>query len=544
MIDGAKQVFDLVLETIEQAVTVVHGIFNQIAKSIGKVLQALSFAFSWPAIVVLKDQIKGKINDGWNAVLEAPKGQPSQYDLAATASLAAIDAFRGMADQAFKQIKDRFSEKSVAQQRTQAVGDKNPAAGGSTGNWLQAKLGDNLLSERALPRPGAQTRAAAMPDIPTFDMPDGVIEELQGLIPRLAKIVTPDVAAHLRRIGDDLAPGSGLNVFTAAASAIIEVIRGVVDIAIELAREGLATLLKIIKCVLKAAREFADKTIKIPFISEFYERFVGGPLTILDLSALLVAVPLSLVIAATKLKDRHAELTPRALTGLSPRDAAFVVGAATGTAQVIWAGFSTAFELFNLYAEKRPTSDKGLTRVVLTINFFLLAIPLVTVRGLSLASEILAAPENRDHGQPDWIRVMRLWGPATMTAAIDFGAAAVKAWVLEAEDSGSYKGLEKTMAAVSVGGGAFFGLIDIVTAAVTIKFKGPADFLEFFAHLSEDVALGVRIPSLVIRNEPGAEQWEVGLIAATFGLLAAAGILKFASSLIPPPPDEERQISV
>jgi hypothetical protein len=534
VIDGAHHYYELLLETIEQAVTVVHGIFNEIVHSIEKVLQAFSFAFSWLAIVELKNQIKDKVNASWDAVLNASPGQPSQYDRAATAALTAIDTFRDTADQAFEQIKGRFGGKSVAEERKQAVGNKNPAAGGSTDNWLQAKLSDNLLSERALPRPGRQTRAAAIPDIPHFDMPDGVIEDLQGLIPRLGKLVTPDVEAHLRRIGDDLAPGSGLDVFTAAVSAIIEIIRGAVDIAIKLAKEALATLFRIIECVLKAARKFVEKEIKIPFISELYASVAGGPLTILDLSALLIAVPLSLVIAAATLNDRHAELTPRALAGLSPRDTAqIVVGAGAGLGQILWAFFSTSFEFFNLYVEEREKAPPLLLQLLQGISVFLLAFLLIVVRGVSLASEILEArhPENAEDGQPDWIRVLRLWGPSMLTAAIDFVTAAVKAWVINHENPEKYKGLQASMVYVSVGGGAFFALVDAITASVTIKFEGADDYLEFISHLSEDVALWVRVASLWIRKAPGTVQWQIGLIAATLVLLTASGLFKVGASL-------------
>jgi hypothetical protein len=535
VINGARQTFELLLETIEQAANVVHGIFNEIVDSIGKVLQAFSFAFSWPAIVDLKNQIKVKTNTSWDAVLKpASPGQPSQYDRAATAALTAIDTFRDTADQAFEQIKGRFGGKSVAEERKQAIGDKNPAAGGSTDNWLQAKLSDNLLSERALPRPGGQTRAAAIPDIPHFDMPDGVIEDLQGLIPRLGKVVTPDEEAHLRRIGDDLAPGSGLDVFTAAVSAIIEIIHGAVDIAIKLAKEALETLLRIIKSVLMAAREFVEKEIKIPFISELYEHVVGGPLTILDLSALLIAVPLSLVIAATTLNDRHAELTPRVLAGLSPRGTEqIVVGAAAGVGQILWAFFSTSFEFFNLYVEERKEAPPLLLQLLQGISVFLLAFLLIVVRGLSLASEILEArsPENREDGQPDWIRVLKLWGPSMLTAAVDFVTAVVKAWVINHENPEKYKGLQASMVYISVGGGAFFALVDAVTASVTIKFEGADDYLEFISHLSEDVALWVRVASLWIRKAPGTVQWQIGLLAATLVLLTASGLFKVGGSL-------------
>ena len=118
-----------------------------------------------------------------------------------------------------------------------------------------------------------------------------------------------------------------------------------------------------------------------------------------------------------------------------------------------------------------------------------------------------------------------------LTAAIDFVTAVVKAWVINHENPEKYKGLQESMAYVSVGGGMFFGLIDFVTAAVTIKFKGGDDIWEFIAHLSEDVALWLRAGSLFIRKAPGAVQWEIGLLAATFALLAASGVFKIASSL-------------
>lgn len=523
---AAAKIYDLALETIEQAVTLVHGIFNEVVGAIDKVLQAFSFAFSWPAIIDLKDQIKANVTSGWDTVL---MGEPSQYDRAAAAALAAIDTFRRTTDQTFEQLKTRFGGMSVAGQRKQAIGDKNPAAGGSTDNWLQAKLSDNLLSERALQQAGGgHARSATIPiDLPDFVLPDGVIEDLQGLLPRLGRLVTKDSELLLQRLAGDLTPGSGLDVFSATISAIIDVIHGVVDIAIDLAREALATLFRIVKIVLQAALAFVNREIKIPFISDLYRSVIRSPLTILDLSALLIAVPSSLAIAALTLNDRHAELTPRALAALSPRDTGhLVLGVIAGVAQVGWAAISTALELFNLVVE-RKVAEEWVERFATKVNVFLLLFGLVIVRGAFFTSEVAEATDRKG---TDWGRVLTLWLPTTLAASGDVAAALLKSSLLGKSEPANYETLVEAIPYLSTGTAFICGFADFVLASKTLATATEGEHWDYYAHLSEDLSLFLRPVVLLAANVPAATYAQGGLIALSSVCLAGSGVLKIVAS--------------
>jgi hypothetical protein len=509
---------------------VVHGVFNEVVGAIDKVLQAFSFAFSWPGILTLKDEIKANMTGSWESIL---KGDPSPYDRAATATLTTIGTFRATADQAFEQIKANFGGKSVAGERKQAIGSENPAAGGSTGNWLQAKLSDNLLSQRALQQASGQTRSATMPiAIPDFVMPAGVIDELQGLVPRLGRLVTKDAELLFQRLAGDFTPGSGIDVFSATISAIIDIIREAVDIAIDLAREALATLFGIVKIVLKAVLEFVNKEIQIPFISDLYRSVVKAPLTLLDLSALLIAVPSSLVIAALTHKDRHAELTPRDLAGLSPRDGLQVAaGIIAGVAQVLWAVISAGLEFFNLVVEQKAATvwvKKHATR----LNVFLLVLALFAVRGAFFGSEVLEATDH-DTGEIDWDRVAKLWLPSTLAAAIDVVAALAKAWVLNRSgDTTDHETLLESVAWLSAGGDFICGFADFILASTTLATETGAkgQNWDYIAHVSEDLSLILRPFILLASKLPAAVYAQSGLIALSSACLGASGILKIIAS--------------
>lgn len=138
------------------------------------------------------------------------------------------------------------------------------------------------------------------------------------------------------------------------------------------------TLFDIVKRLLNEVREFVHKPITIPFISELY-RFITSPapgkpgdqLTVASLGALLVAVPTSILAAATGSSSR-ARAT-RSDDGLR-------LGVAAGVGKlVVGAAFVAVSEAIAGWFEGAPNPVRV---VCLAINLFV-------VKGLDIASDVL-----------------------------------------------------------------------------------------------------------------------------------------------------------
>ena len=212
-----------------------------------------------------------------------------------------------------------------------------------------------------------------------------MLEEVQALLATLKDKVVGSVRNTLDQIGQNFAPGTGVDLFTAGLSAIIDALAGAVDLAIDVFQSVVASMFEIVKKLLRELVDFSNQEIVIPFLSDLYRIKVGDKLTIASLGALLVAVPTHVVTT----------LGPPAPQRLrASRSAAYDVGVAAAAGKaIVGAGLITASEMLAGAIELIDVDLKeaGLDLVSWprTVRTVLMAINLVVVRVLDFVADVL-----------------------------------------------------------------------------------------------------------------------------------------------------------
>lgn len=385
VVNGIERTMDFIIDTIEHAISLVHAIFNEIADSIGKVIEALSLLFDWQAIVRLKNDIKAKVEQAFNRLLrpQTPGGK-SLLTKAREQGDQAFADLRHKLDDALAKLGDRVGKESASGVQRQAAGKNNPASGGARANWLQAKMQDNLLSEKAIETHALAAAPGGAIDIPVFALPSDLQDEISRFVGELKGKVVGDVKTSIenleRAIGD-----SGADLFAQSMHFFLELVRGAAHVGLDIVAGVFDTAIRLLEKILTAAWAYIhDSIIKIPFVSDLYRSVANSDLTALDLACLLIAVPASLAGAAAS--------GARALVGAMPSSAVLA-----GIGQVVWSLVSVGVGVFNLEVakvmSKLSSKDKNLVaaiRVALIAGFGL------TARILFLWSDIETSGGNED----------------------------------------------------------------------------------------------------------------------------------------------------
>ncbi len=255
VIEGIEKTIELVLDTIEKAALVIQGIFNTIAGSISKVLEALSLAFQWTEVLKLKDALRDGIRTTWQSLFQSgSSGQTSLFDQAETKITDAFTTIRSEVKSAFNEAENKLSSTSATSARDKASCGKNAAAGGSSNNWLQSKLEQNLLPPQVSNVAASRKRDApvGLISFPEFIIPDGVAKELDDLVKDLRGMVTDDVDKAITRLRAQFSSGDGTNILTATLGVAINLLRGATGIVLDVVQRALAALLRITRSILKA----------------------------------------------------------------------------------------------------------------------------------------------------------------------------------------------------------------------------------------------------------------------------------------------------
>jgi hypothetical protein len=297
-------------------------------------------------ILKTKQMITEKLNEAWNVVL----GDGGQFDISLRHINQQISGFKDQVAGFFQDLKTAFGGRSIGGEQKAAEKGKNPAEGGSKGNWMQSKVQLNLGPRDASPQTSSRApRAAPLIEIPLFEIPTDLAKEATDLLETLKNKMANNGA--LAKIGKNFAPGTGVDFFTAGIEAMIDAVSGGVDFALDVIESIVTSLFKIIKRLLIAVRDFGAKPITIPFVSNLYKMLTsaGGrapeELTVANLAALLVAVPGSLL---------------KVLTPSEPK-----ARAAAGGAGALWFGLAAGIAKFCVVAPMMGVTEMmGATQVL------------------------------------------------------------------------------------------------------------------------------------------------------------------------------------
>jgi hypothetical protein len=418
--DGILTTVNFLMDTIDKAIHLVHGIFNTIVGTMSKVLEFLSTLFSWKEILELKSQMQGEMTKGWNALVESPgQGRLSLLARASADFQNKLTQLRFVADKALQGLARELGQTTPRSSQKRASPQKNPSDGGSTSNWLQARVDEHLMSEAAVRKYAGDSVGALAFSLPQFTLPDDIIGDIDRLIARAGGKVTEDalraVDAFRAAIG-----GSG-DIFSGALSALVEVLRGVVNAGLDAALAVADGFFALLEKVLRCAWTYLNTEIKVPFLSDFYswatspgDGSPGSKLTLLDLSCLLIAIPTH-VIMSVKPGIRQAGSWP----------ISNILGTAAGVAQMIWGVVGPTIGVVNYGLRNTFGEDAS------SVRRLWLAIRCATLLAFGLVARMLlftSGWRSSKEGPDDKILgFVSLWLGPTLVLVTDVSAAFVSA---------------------------------------------------------------------------------------------------------------------
>ncbi|WP_315832891.1 PQQ-binding-like beta-propeller repeat protein [Bradyrhizobium prioriisuperbiae] len=386
VINGIERTMDFVVDTVEHAIGIIHGIFNEIVGAIDKVLETLSLIFNWDGIVSLKNDIKANIGKAFDRLLKPQtEGGKSLLTQAREKGDQAFADMRSKLNRALDDLDDRIGKQSGSGVQQHNAGPNSPAKGGASSNWLQSKMNDNLLSEQAIKTHALAAAPGSAIHIPAFTLPGDLQNEISRFVDDLQGRVTGDVKTSLDRLKSALGPSND-DLFAQSFHFFLELVRGAINVGLDILAAVFDGAMRLLEKILAAAWSYIrDETITIPFVSDLYRSLTRSDLTGLDLACLLVAVPASLAIAAVSSGRR-------ALAG-----AAQLSGILGGVAQIVWSMVSAGVGALSATVADKLTALSPTAKVIFgAIRGLLLASFGLAARGLLLWSDIETNEGNDD----------------------------------------------------------------------------------------------------------------------------------------------------
>jgi hypothetical protein len=408
-----------VISAIEQATLLVQGIFNEIATAIHRVVEAVSFVFDWDEIVWLHEQIRDQVSSAWTSLLTGAHG-------------VSLDAIRQQLDgwfetgkssvnRALDDVKTKLGVQTPLGAGAEASHKPNGAIGTAQDNWLLAKVQSNIVVSE-------MSTGAAAPAInwPELDFGEEVKRAFDSFGTDLNTSLKAEFLATIARVQEDLRSGPGLAA--RGFAAVIDILRGLVDIAFDIGQAATDRLIDLLKAMMSVAMKFVTTEISIPYVSDLYEWATGSKLTLLDLLALLAAIPAGFAMGRICRDPAYASgvspapPTARAVRGggdhaRPPLPAGWLTIVA-GCGQVVWGVASGVMGLFNLYQINKSgppepwsrPSRLAVARAAITFT------ALVAVRGFFLAA--ILAPIIEGKTSFDWL-VFVIWLVPTIVMGMD-----------------------------------------------------------------------------------------------------------------------------
>lgn len=290
-----NDLYKFAVDTLEKAVSVVTAVFRTVCRDIERVVEYLSYLFDWGSILSIKNQLKEKAQNGFNGLITWLGNQES-------AAYADVDAFfktaEGNAVGAFRAVGSLLGASTL--QSKQQNGNDPQALYGAHGaksyaktQWLIEKVRDNIGSAKI-----SSSTAAAF----ALGDEDTIAATFESLVKSIGDTIASTSA--FSKIPKDL--DTIFSRFSALASdpsqlvtkTFTEVLNLVADMVVAMLQFANAIaddILKALQTLLQSILNMVTGSIDIPFVSDFYRAISGSDLSILDLSCLLIAIPVTIV---------------------------------------------------------------------------------------------------------------------------------------------------------------------------------------------------------------------------------------------------------
>ncbi|KAI1169625.1 hypothetical protein F4777DRAFT_201781 [Nemania sp. FL0916] len=283
IIEVAGKLYRWVIETAEQVGKVLSYVFNKIMELGEKLIEWLGYIFSWGDIKDTRDSLLNIVND---ALETGP---------------VLLDSLKSKSKELFESLKDKVSKARPSDAEVDKLGiraddttgskdeSKNPAGNSVAANWAvyQFNHGGGRDASTFL-------KAAAASDILSASeraMFSDVDKELESI----AQKHQNDIKSRNKQVVDDYHPTGARSL--SAKSALDQVSTNFLTGCIDGVENLVDMLLKLIATIINKFKDIINAPIQVPIFSWLYKTFISGghDLTILDVLALLIAIPATIV---------------------------------------------------------------------------------------------------------------------------------------------------------------------------------------------------------------------------------------------------------
>lgn len=323
--DDLGFVYHFAIDTVEKAIAVVSAVLKTIVKDVLKAVEWLSWLFNWSDILDTKNQIKsaltanvGKLKD-WLAVQQSDFGSLHNLVQTLTASNGGDTAAKAVSGVTFQSVQ---------------VQGNNPQVAWGAGGAQAFTPSKALLSKVTL-----NAGQGSVTTLLTSGITDDIVNAAQTFLQTIEAKLASDFASlggDLEKIAGDFTllmtdPGEFVKH---GIADLIQLIKDVGKTFLDLVDAVIESFISGLTQILDGILSLAATPIQIPVVSDLWRVISRDSLTVLDVCALLAAVPVTLVEKA--LSGLGAETLPGAAPPLN-RNIAFVFAAS----------FSLVFDALN-----------------------------------------------------------------------------------------------------------------------------------------------------------------------------------------------------
>ncbi|MGB7312270.1 MAG: LamG-like jellyroll fold domain-containing protein [Nodosilinea sp.] len=272
IVKTAEGIIDFVVDTAEKVAEFVEAVVEKVVNGIKKFVEFLQFLFNWDDILDTQRYLVGAINDGFDYAaqqIEAIKAPVSNF----------MDTLQDTVEEGMNHL---ITTLGGDPSEVRESGFELPEAA----EWFLSKLLGGSKQEDAETTPKVATQTSGDSELENFlfhfteafeDGVGAVLRGFEGLGETIATLITNPLKPQL------------------AVVVLVETLRDVVIQMMEAVENLALGFLDAIAAAVKQLKNLLNAEIKIPFISDLFKLIGGGKLTLLNLTGLLLAIPVTVV---------------------------------------------------------------------------------------------------------------------------------------------------------------------------------------------------------------------------------------------------------
>jgi hypothetical protein len=266
-----NDVYDVLLDCISAVAHAVELVFNKINVFFDDLFGWLGFVFEWSDILRTHSVLKNVINCYLAQCINNLSGAETQLKNMFTDVQKYIDAWAGIPNNLPPSLTGSTLDGSTASSQP-GPGQNSPQS-----NWGLHHLKSNAASGTTT----AQANSGVLGDV------ESVLQPLVDALAREQQVFTQTAGSFQSDIIDKL--------HQLSLSQIIDAVIAVItDALLESLENVLLAAIDVLIALTEGVQQTLNATIDIPVISSVYQQVAGAPLSLLDLTCLVAAIPITI----------------------------------------------------------------------------------------------------------------------------------------------------------------------------------------------------------------------------------------------------------